>query len=135
MEEKLIYASTNNLEVDYICSVLKENGIIFTKNTEGAGDYLKIATGNLFNYITKIYVSEKEFEKASELIKNISFEKENIQNFEIPDELKNISDEEENELDKKAKKTRKSLKLFIILFVFCPIVIAIVTAIITQSYF
>lgn len=132
MEEKMVYSSTNSIEVDYICSVLKENGITFTKKTEGAGDYLTIAAGNLFNYTTRIFVSEKEYEKAKELIKYISSENENIQKMEIPDELKNISDEEENEMDKKAKKTRKHLKLFIILFIFCPIVIAIVAAIITQ---
>lgn len=132
MEEKMVYSSTNSIEVDYICSVLKENGITFTKKTEGAGDYLTIAAGNLFNYTTRIFVSEKEYEKAKELIKYISSENENIQKMEIPDELKNISVEEENEMDKKAKKTRKHLKLFIILFIFCPIVIAIVAAIITQ---
>lgn len=132
MEEKMVYSSTNSIEVDYICSVLKENGITFTKKTEGAGDYLTIAAGNLFNYTTRIFVSEKEYEKAKELIKYISSENENIQKMEIPDELKNISDEEENEMDKKAKNTRAYLKLFIVLFIFCPVLIAVIVAIITQ---
>jgi len=132
MEEKLLYSSTNNMEVDYVCSLLKENDIAYTKKTEGAGDYLTITAGNLFNYTTKIFVSDEQYEKANQLINNIYSKNEDTQNMEIPDELKNISNEEENEMNEKAKKTKENLKLFIVLFVFCPILIAVIVAIISS---
>lgn len=134
MEEKLLFSSTDNMEIDYICSVLKEHGITFTKKTEGAGDYLTIAAGNLFNYTTEIFVSNAQYEKAEELVNSIYSENEDQQNIEIPDELKNISTEEEKEIEEKAKKTKGYLKLFIILFVFCPILIAIVAMLITNTF-
>ena len=132
MEEKLVYSGTNTVEVDCICSVLKENDIVFIKKTEGVGDYLKIAAGNLFNYTIMIFVSEKDYEKANELIKSINDVSENLENLEIPDELKDVSKEEEKEIDKKAKKTKEYLKIFIVLFVFYPILFFVIFAIIAS---
>jgi hypothetical protein len=127
MEEKLVYTGTNNIEVEHICSILKENDIVFTKKTEGAGDYLTIAAGNLFNCNTKIFVSEEQYEKANELIKFVSS---NNAKMEIPEELKDISAEEEKEMDEEAKKIKISLKLFIFLFVLCPSLFLIIAVII-----
>ena len=57
MEEKLVFSSTNTMEIDYICSVFKEHDIPFVKKTEGAGEYLNIMAGNLFNHTINILVS------------------------------------------------------------------------------
>ena len=132
MEEKLVYSSTNTVEVDYICSILKENDIAFIRKTKGAGDYLTIAAGNLFNNTIKIFVSEKDYKKAIKLIDFINNANQKLQKIEFPDELKDLSMEEEKEMDERAKKTKRYLKLFIILFVFCPILIFIIIAIITS---
>ena len=132
MEEKLIYSSSNALEADYICSVLKENNVTFVKRTEGAGDYLKIATGNLFSNATKIFVSDEDYEKAKELIENINNANEDFQTVECPDELKDISNEEEKEMDKEVQKTKKHLRMFIGGFILIPILIFIVAIIISK---
>ena len=132
MEEKLVYSSTNAMEIDYICSVLKENDIPFVKKTEGAGDYLNIATGNLLNYTIKISVSSEDYEKAHELIEAINNSNKDFQVNDLPDELKDISKEEEKEMDENAKKTKDFLKMFIVLFVFLPILIVVMVAIITS---
>ena len=132
MEEKIVYSSTNNMEVDYICSILKENNIAFIKKTEGAGDYLTIAAGNLFNYTTMVLVDEKDYEKAKELLASINDSNLDSQVIDVPDELKNISEQEEKDMEEKAEKTKSHLKLFILLFVFCPILIAVIVAVISS---
>ena len=132
MEEKIVYSSTNNMEVDYICSILKENNIAFIKKTEGAGDYLTIAAGNLFNYTTMVLVDEKDYEKAKELLASINDSNVDSQVIDVPDELKNISEQEEKDMEEKAEKTKSHLKLFILLFVFCPILIAVIVAVISS---
>ena len=132
MEEKLIYSSTNKMEVDYICSILKEKNISFIKKTEGAGEYLAIATGNLFNNTIEIFVSERDYEKAKEIINSINCENQDSKIIGIPDELKDLSDEEEKEMNEKAEKTKGCLRLFILLFVFCPILAFIIAAIVLE---
>lgn len=132
MEEKLVYSNTNITEVDYICSILEENNIAFIKKTEGAGDYLNIAAGNLFNNTIEIFVNEKDYEKATELINYINSANESQQSKDFPDELKDISEEEEKEMYAKSKKTKVYLKLFIIFFIFCPALIAFIIAIVTN---
>ena len=77
-------------------------------------------------------MDEKDFKKANSLIKGINFKEKDIENVELPDELKGISEEEEKEMDEKAEKTRKHLRWFITLFMFCPIIIVVLAAIITQ---
>ena len=129
MNEKLVFISENTVTIDYICSVLKENNIPYVKKIEGAGEYLTIATGNLFNNPIKIFVSEKDFEKASELIKMINETSQEKETDEIPEELQDVSQEEEKEMEKEAEKTKRYLKLFIICFIFIPIAIAIILAI------
>ena len=132
MKEKLVYSSTNTIEIDHICSILKENNIVFIKKAEGAGDYLNIVAGNLFNNTIRIFVDEQEYEKVTELINSINSINESQQSTEIPEELKGISEEEEKEMNEKAKKTKGYLKLCIIFFIFLPVIIAIIVAIITN---
>ena len=110
MEEKLLYSSTDNLEIDHICALLKDNNITYIKKTDGVGDYLTIATGSLFKYTIKVFVSSSDYEKANELINAVNSSAENIQTTELPDELKDISAEEEKEMDEKARKTNDTRK-------------------------
>ena len=131
MEEKLVYSSTNAIETDYICSILKENDIPFVKKTDGVGDYLNIAAGNLLNYTINISVSNNDYAKAHELIENINNANSNFEIHDLPDELKDIFNNEEKEIYKKAQRTKNYLKMFIIFFVFLPILIVIMAAIIT----
>lgn len=130
MEEKLLYSSTDSVKADYICSVLKENNIPFVKKMEGAGEYLNITTGNLLNNSIEILVSEEDYNKADELLKNINETTDNTQTENLPKELKNITQEEEKETETQAQKTKDNLKLFIICFIFVPIAIAVIVGII-----
>lgn len=133
MEEKLIFSSSNTIEIDYICSVLKENDIAFVRKTEGAGEYLNIMAGNLFNNTTSILVSNEDYKKAQELVKTITSSNEDIQVYDLPDELKDISKDEEKIMDEEAKMTKNYLKVFILLFIFIPILLFIIAAIIMNK--
>ncbi len=132
MEEKKVYSSNNAIEVDYICSVLKENNIPYVKKTDGAGDYLNIATGNLLNYTVNILVSQEDYEKADELIKTIQASNEAILEDDLPDELKNIPEKEKNN-DNKAKIVNSCLKFFVSLALILPVVIVIIAIIIMNK--
>ena len=75
MEERLVFASRDISTADYICLVLKENDIPFTKEIEGAGEYFAIATGSTFNNEVRIFVNDEDYQKASELIAIINAKK------------------------------------------------------------
>ena len=130
MEEKLVFSSMDTVEIDYICSVLKENNIPFVKKTQGAGDYFVIAAGNLFNNDIKIFVSEEDFERASELIQVVNNANEAIETEEMPEELKDISPEEEKEVEEIAEKTKSNFRIFILCFLAIPAIIFVIIAII-----
>lgn len=125
MEEKLVFSSTDMVTAEHICSVLKENDIPFTKKIEGAGDYLAIATGNTFNNETQVFVSEESYSKALDLINVINKTDETTSVEDMPEELKDISAEEEKEMEEMANRTKNHLKNFIKYFVFLPIILVI----------
>jgi len=126
MEEKIVYSSTNTIEIDHVCSLLNENNIPFIKKTEGAGDYLNIVTGNLLNNYTEILVSADDYDKACELVKSISNGNINLKSQDLPDELKSISKDEEKELADEAEKTKNYLRFFLAFFILLPVLIFII---------
>lgn len=129
MNEKLVFSSTDIATAAYICSELNEKGIPFIKNIEGPGDYFAIIAGNTFNNEIKIFVNDEDYEKAEELIRLLNVTNENIQVLETPDELKNISHEEDEENEKIRKKNKSYLKYFIIYPILFCVFIAILTSI------
>lgn len=110
MEERLVFSSRNILTADYICLVLKENDIPFTKEIEGVGEYFAIATGSTFNNEVRIFVNDEDYQKASELIAIINKENDSTTIVETPDEFKDIPPEEEKEMEEMAEETKGRLK-------------------------
>jgi len=82
MEEKIVFESSDEILVTQIEALLKDNKIIYVRKDFGCGGYITILMGQSF-YTKQILVSEKDFEKAMELI-NLFFNTD----FELPDELK-----------------------------------------------
>lgn len=132
MKEKLVFSNTNKAIVDQICLVLKDNNISFTKKMEGTGDYLAIVAGNTFNNEIQIFVSDENYKKAIELINVFNQANESTLVKDTPDELKDISPDEEKEMEEMANKTKGYLKSFIKYFVFFPILFVIAMLIITD---
>ena len=65
MEEKLIYETNNEILLQQVCEMLKQNEIPFIRRDEGVGSYLNVALGS--NAGTKrIYINDKDYEKAME---------------------------------------------------------------------
>ena len=133
MKEKLVYSCTDGTKAEYVCSILKENDIPFVKRTAGAGEYLTIVAGTSFNSEINIFVDEKKYKKASELLETVDEDFSYPSEEDIPDELKDITSEEEEELEKDIKKNNKYLIYFIIFFVFLPILVVVISAIITDK--
>lgn len=86
MEEKIIYESNDEILIMQITALLEDNNITYIRKDLGCGSYLNIFMGQAYSP-KQILVSEKDYDKAKELIEVF----ENT-DFELPDELK----EEEN---------------------------------------
>ena len=82
MEEKIVFESNDELLITQIEALFEDNDIAYVRRDLGCGSYITIIMGQ--SYTTKqILVSEKDFDKAKELIEIF----ENAE-FELPDELK-----------------------------------------------
>ena len=133
MEEKEVYSSSDDILVDQICQILKNNDINYIRSDDGATAYLNVAWGNNLG-IKRIFVNSDEFEKAAQLIEeliqnnddNISEEK----NYEesIPEELRNNNEEEDEELNKDINKYKR---LWRILFAWIPLSFTIIAILLT----
>ena len=132
MEEKEVYSSSDEILVDQICQILKNNDINYIRRDDGATAYLNVTWGNNLG-IKRIFVNSDEVEKAVQLIEeliqnnddNISEEK----NYEesIPEELRNNNEEEDEELNKDINKYKR---LWRILFAWIPISLTLIALII-----
>lgn len=126
MKEIEVYNSTNEIEIEQICTLLKENNISCVRKDDGSGDYLKIVYGVSDN-VKRIFVSENDYEKSLEIIENFNkdLESQDYNEEDIPEELKNYSDEEELENEEEKKKFNKIKKIVLIVFFGIPMAIAI----------
>lgn len=126
MKEIEVYNSTNEIEIEQICTLLKENDIICVRKDDGSGDYIKIVYG-VNNNVKRIFVSENDYKKSLELIEtfNKNLESQDYNEEDIPEELKNYSDEEELENEEEKKKFNKIKKIVLIVFFGIPMAIAI----------
>lgn len=64
---KTLIKTSDRIMLSLIESILKENGIPYILKDKGTGGYLKIITGASI-YDTEVLVSDKDFEKARELV-------------------------------------------------------------------
>lgn len=119
MEEKEVYSSRDQILIDQICQILKNNDINNIRRDEGATAYLNVALGNNLG-VKRIFVNSDQFEKAIKII-NDFFQnneeyikeelRENDKNEEnIPEELRK-SNEEDN-LEEDIKKYKKMEKIY-----------------------
>lgn len=104
IEEIKLYSDTNDFIISQVCTILENNNITYVKTTEGAGGYLTISTG-ISHKTKRIFVSKEDYEKASDLIKNIIEDdvNTNIDDEELPEELRDVDESYFEELCKKGK--------------------------------
>ena len=115
MEEKKIFEDSDEFLVKQIEAILKENNIPYSKRDEGAGSYINVTYGQSFGLAKSIYVSNEDFEKAQNAIQ--IFNEQDFEEEDIPDELKETSEELEEDLkaNKKFGIPKKIFKILIIL--------------------
>lgn len=82
MEEKMVFESSDEMIVTQIEALLKDNEIVYVRRDLGCGAYITILVGQSF-FTKQILVSEKDYEKAMELI-NLFLNAD----VELPNELK-----------------------------------------------
>lgn len=80
MEEKEVveielFSSSNEYEINQICSVLTENNIPFIRKNDGSGSYMNLYMGQSIQE-KRILVNKKDYEKAMELISSFISNKE-----------------------------------------------------------
>lgn len=108
--EVLLFSTMNENEINQVCAILNDNEIPFIRRDSGSGSYMTIYMG--FSLQEKcIYIAEKDFERAQELICGMFSE--DVEYEEIP-ELKEepISENEEKEYNEKQKVLKKLFKLW-----------------------
>ena len=128
MEEKELFRTTENFMVLQICKILEENNIPYVRRNDGVSSYLNIAWGSN-NGETKIFVSSEDYERAVSLIQVLTPTNIEEENYEIPEELKEIVDEEEMEKDiKKYNNMKKFLYFWAPVIMIAIIIIACIMA-------
>lgn len=120
--EKQLYATSDELLINQIASMLTEYEIPFVKRTMGSGAYMSIYMGHTIQE-KAIYVNEQEYKKANDLIQSIV-----LNETEAIEERKEL---EEYEEDDTASKYRDIKKLFVIVIIGIPIIISIILIITT----
>ena len=94
MEEKLLYTSSNSLDIIQIEGILKENKIPYVIKIEGLGSYKTISLGSFMSdNIQNIYVTEENYKKAQQLVQifidNKNIDEENVEaDIEMEEDLK-----------------------------------------------
>lgn len=112
MEEKLIFECNDEIVMQQVCELLKDNNINFIRKDEGSGSYLNITMGTSYNE-KRLYVIETDFEKATKLIDEFCG-----QDVEIPEELKENpyvpdDDVEVHKMINNAKKWRRIVMVWL----------------------
>lgn len=121
MEEKEVFSSSEEFLVGQICNILKNNNITYVRRNEGVGDYLTKTWG--YNTGTKrIFVSDEDYEKALELVEMF---RQNTEE-DIPEELKDIGEEEEQEIQEDLNKAKRMRR---IMFLWAPLTLTLVVII------
>lgn len=119
MEEKEVFSSSEEFLIGQVCEILKNNNITYVRRNEGAGDYLNKTCGSNAG-VKRIFVSNEDYEKAIELVE--MFEQ-NANNEDLPEELKDINEEEEQEMQNDIKKYKRMKR---IMFLWAPLTLTLV---------
>lgn len=133
MEEKELFKSSEEILILQICQILKENNIAYVKRYEGIGSYLNMVCG-ANQRATTIYVSSEEYDKAINLIEILNNENVEYESDEIPEELKEIVDEEEmKEEINKYKNLKKTLYIWAPVTMLAIAIVAIIIGVIISQ--
>lgn len=65
--EKQLFSTSNEYEINQICSMLTENNIPFLRKNDGSGSYMNLCMGQSIQE-KRIFVSKKDYDKSIELI-------------------------------------------------------------------
>lgn len=126
MEEKIVFESTDEVLVVQVCEMLKERNINYIRRNEGVSSYLNIVWGSntTVGMVKKVFVDKDDYEKAKEIIEIFNKDIENSEDEEIPKELKdnNESQEEINKEINKYKRMKAILFVWISLIMILMVV-------------
>lgn len=123
-----IFSSSNEYEINQVCSILIDNNIPFIRKDYGSGSYMNIYFGQSIQD-KKIFVNEDCYEKALELISTI------LSNTNSPEEdIQELEETEENDDSDKKYKWIKYLLGFLILGIPCIIIVMGIIFSIFQNY-
>lgn len=123
-----IFSSSNEYEINQVCSILNDNNIPFIRKDYGSGSYMNIYFGQSIQD-KKVFVNEDYYNKALELISAI-FSNANS----AEEDIQELEENEENDGSDKKYKWIKYLLGFFILGVPCIIVIIAIIFSIFQNY-
>lgn len=65
--EKLLFSTSNEHEINQICSILTENNIPFIRKNDGSGSYMNLYMGQSIQE-KRVFVSKKDYDKSIQLI-------------------------------------------------------------------
>lgn len=71
---KEVYVTDNEVDLQMIIGVLDSQGISTQVQTDGAGDYFRVA-GSDFNISKRVLVKDEDWQKALDVIENNGFRK------------------------------------------------------------
>ncbi len=133
MKEEILIVNEDDIFINQICAILKENNIPYIKNEGGAGEYMTVAFGKNNGKDKVIIVSSEDYEKAQRLIEPIANEFKKIDNGEIPEELRTQEDDSNIKETVKYSRIKKYWALSIFGLTFLGIILVIV-AMIMDNY-
>ena len=126
-KEVEIFSSSNEYEINQVCSILDDNNIPFIRKDYGSGSYMNIYFGQSIQE-KKIFVNEYCSDKALELISTI-FSNTNL----AEEDVQELEEAEENDDSNKKYRWIKRLLGFFILGVPCIILILFIISSIFQD--
>ncbi len=121
-----IFSSSNEYEINQVCSILSDNNIPFIRKDYGSGSYMNIYFGQSIQD-KKIFVNEDCYEEALELISTI------LSN-STEEDIQELEESEDNYDSDKKYKWIKYLLGFFILGIPCIIIVMVIIFSIFQSY-
>lgn len=65
--ETQLFSTSNEYEINQICSILTENNIPFIRKNDGSGAYMNLYMGQSIQE-KRIFVNKKDYDKSIELI-------------------------------------------------------------------
>jgi len=86
-----VFSSSNEYEINQVCSILSDNNIPFIRNDYGSGSYMNLYMGQSFQD-KKVFVSEDCCDRALELISTIFSNTEYEEDIEELEEVEEIDD-------------------------------------------